>query len=102
SRRFDAEAQIEDLRTWRVFEGRSGIAQALRPAGTFDFTPTRNWDLRVTAAYSNNRSFHVYDAINDSVSISNQRSLDHLFHHESENGVVRYPIRFSAGFGHQD
>jgi hypothetical protein len=97
SDRLNLEGVAEDLRAWRTVGPRSGIAQALRPAGTIDFAPTRHWDFQASAAYSSTRGFHVYDAIQSGFSISYARPLHRTF--EDEGGVVhvQYPIRFSAG-----
>ena len=44
SNRWNAQAVVEDVRAWRVVTPRSGIAQAVRYAGTVSFTPTPSWD----------------------------------------------------------
>ena len=101
SRRFSAEGLVEDLRAWRVFSGRSGIAQALIPAGTFDFTPNHNWSLHASGSYSNNRSFHPYDQIEDSVYATYTRPFRRTLNDKLGDVHVEYPIRFSAGFQQQ-
>lgn len=101
SPRFSAEGLVEDLRTWRVVGSKSGVAQALRPAGTFDFNPTPNWDVHVSGTYFNTRSFHVYDAIDDGISVSYVRALRHSMNSDTGEVTVKYPIRFSAGFQQQ-
>ncbi len=93
----ELKAVVEDLRAWRVVGTNSGIAQELRPAGNVDFKPKRNWDLHLSTAYSSNRSFHVYDAVQNSVSLSYARPFRRKFNDESEEVVLQYPIRFSAG-----
>lgn len=102
SNRLNIEALAEDLRTWRIFGPRSGIAQALRPAGTFTFSPTRRWTIQANASYSDNRSFHAYDAVQGGFSISYVRALHRSFNAESGKVSVQYPIRFSAGIQQQD
>ena len=96
--RLKVRALAEDLRAWRVVGTNSGIAQNLRPAGTVDFTPKPNWDLQVSTAYSSNRSFHSYDAIQNGFSISYARPFRRKFNDDSGTVVLQYPIRFSAGF----
>ncbi len=98
SQRFSVEGLAEDLRAWRVFEGRSGIAQALVPAGTVEFAPTRNWALHASGSYSSNRSYHAYNAIQDGFSVSYTRPFHRTLSDESGDVNVQYPIRFSAGF----
>jgi hypothetical protein len=91
------EAVAEDLRAWRTVGARSGIAQALRPAGTIAFYPTRHWAFQASAAYSNTRGFHVYDAIENGFAISYVAPLHRTFDDELGEVHLQYPIRFSAG-----
>ena len=95
--RLNVKAVAEDLRAWRVVGTNSGIAQNLRPAGTVDFAPNRNWDVQVSTAYSSTRSFHAYDAIQNGFSISYARPFRRKFNDDSGTVVLQYPIRFSAG-----
>ena len=87
----------EDLRSWRVVGANSGIAQNLRPAGTVDFSPKRNWEIQVSSAYSSTRSFHVYDAIQNGASVSYAMPFQRKFSDDSGSLTLKYPIRFSAG-----
>ena len=100
--RLDVNAVIEDLRAWRVVGTRSGIAQNLRPAGTIDFTPRRNWDVQASAAYSSTRSFHAYDAIQSGFSVSYAMPFRRRFNDESGEVMLKYPIRFAAGMQTED
>ena len=43
SQRLNFRVLAEDLRAWRVELSDWAIAQALRPAGSVEFSPTRNW-----------------------------------------------------------
>jgi predicted Zn-dependent protease len=97
SDRLNVRAMVEDLRSWRVVGPNSGIAQNLRPAGTVDFIPKRNWEIQVTSSYSSTRSFHIYDAIQNGFAISYEKPLQHRFSDESGPVLLKYPIRFSAG-----
>jgi tetratricopeptide (TPR) repeat protein len=97
SDRLNLNALAEDLRAWRIFGNRWGIAQDLRPAGSVDFIPKRNWDVKFSSAYSSTRGFHVYDATQNGFSVSYARAFRHVFHDQSEPVPVQYPIRFSAG-----
>jgi hypothetical protein len=97
SERLNFRVVAEDLRAWEVQENKYAIAQALRPAGSVQFNPTRNWSLQATGAYSRNMGFHAYDAIQSGFSVSYQMSIRHGFKNESGQVDVRYPIRFSAG-----
>ncbi len=95
--RVRVRAVAEDLRAWRVFDGHSGIAQAVRPAGTVDFAPAKNWNVRAAAAYSRTQGFHVYDAIQGGISASYAVPYHRGFKDESGEVALQYPIRFSAG-----
>jgi len=94
-------AVVEDLRAWRTVGTDSGIAQVLRPAGSVEFSPKRNWEIQATSAYSSTRGFHIYDAIQNGISISYAKPFHRKFHDESGPVDLKYPIRFSAGIQQQ-
>jgi tetratricopeptide (TPR) repeat protein len=98
SDRWNVRAMVEDLRAWRVFITRGGIAQDLRPAASVDFAPKHNWDFQFSSAYSSTRGFHVYDAIQNGFSISYSRPFHRLLREPGGTVPVQYPIRFSAGW----
>lgn len=93
----DVKALMEDLRAWRTVAPRSGLAQAIRPAGSVQWNATRKWSLQASGAYSNNRSFHVYDAVQSSFAVSYGMPFHREFKDETGDVVLQYPIRFSAG-----
>ena len=97
SERLDVRAVAEDVRTWRIVGSRYGIAQALRPAGQVDFSPTRNWRVEATAAYNNTRGFHVYDAVQSGFAVSYAMPFRRGYQDENGEVPLQYPIRFSAG-----
>ncbi len=96
-----AEALVEDLRAWRTvpFFGRtsSAISQALRPAGTIDFSPARNWDIQANSSFESTRGFHVYDMTQNGVSVSYTRPFGRTFNEETGEVHLEYPIRFALG-----
>ncbi len=97
SDRLSFRAIGEYLRAWRV-EGREyGIAQAFRPAGSVEFSPTRNWTVEASAAYSRNMGFHAYDAVQSGFSVSYAMPVGRKFEENGHALKLRYPIRFSAG-----
>lgn len=102
SERLNVRAAIEDLRAWRVVGANSGNAQNLRPAGTVDFSPRPNWNLRASTAYSSTRSFHVYDATQNGFSVSYAMPFHRKFNDDSREVTLQYPIRFSAGLQEED
>ena len=87
----------EDLRTWRVQGSASAIAQALRPAGSVEFAPTRNWSVQASVAYSRNMGFHMYDAVQSGFAVSYAMPVHRGFKDERGEVELQYPIRFSAG-----
>ncbi len=106
SSHLNIEGIAEDWRAWRVvpfvvtpgsFIVHSGIAQAIRPAGTVNYSPARNWQIQFSTAYENTRSFHVYDMTQNGFSLSYTRPLGRSMNEELGTVHVRYPIRFSAG-----
>jgi tetratricopeptide (TPR) repeat protein len=104
-RQFGSRTQVkgivEDLRAWRTFQGRSGIAQVLRPAGTFNFRVNPRWSVQAGGAWSSNRSFHVYDAVQSNLSVSYAMPFHREFRDKTGDVVLQYPIRFSAGVQQQ-
>ena len=101
SERLNFRVLAEDLRAWRVEETNWAIAQALRPAGSIQFSPTRNWSLQASAAYSRNMGFHVYDAVQTGFSVSYAMPIHHGFKDQGGQVELKYPIRFSAGMAEQ-
>ena len=97
SDRLNVRAVVEDLRAWRVVGANSGIAQNLRPAGSIDFIPKRNWDIQASTAFSSTRGFHVYDATQNGISLSYAMQLHREFNDGAGGVRVKYPIRFSGG-----
>jgi tetratricopeptide (TPR) repeat protein len=97
SSRLNVSALAEYMRAWRIFGSRWAIAQDLRPAGTIDFIPRRNWDVQFSTAYSSTRGFHIYDATQNGFSVSYARPFRHIFRDSSGPLTLQYPIRFSAG-----
>jgi tetratricopeptide (TPR) repeat protein len=87
----------EDLRAWRVQGYTYAIAQALRPAGSIQVAPTRNWSLQASVAYSRNMGAHVYDAVQSGFAISYAMPVHRSFKEASREVELKYPIRFSAG-----
>jgi hypothetical protein len=87
----------EYLRAWRVELQNYAVAQALRPALSTEFSPTRNWSVQASAAYSRNMGFHAYDAVQSGFSVSYAMPIRRMFHDNGNTIPLQYPIRFSAG-----
>ena len=97
SSRLNFTVVAEDLRAWRIQGPTYAIAQALRPAGSIQFAPTRNWSVQASAAYSRNMGAHVYDAIQSGFAVSYAMPVHRAFKDEGKEVKLQYPIRFSAG-----
>ena len=95
-------AVAEDVRSWRVESGFYAIAQALRPAGSVEYAPTRNWSMQANFAYSRNMGFHDYDAVQSGFSVSYAKPIGRMFRDETGEVNLRYPIRFTVGLQQQD
>lgn len=98
----DVRAVAEDVRSWRVDGNRFAIAQALRPVGSVQFSPTHNWSVDATVAYSRNMGFHAYDAVQSGFSVSYAMPFRRIFKDEGNSVELRYPIRFSAGMQQEE
>lgn len=102
SPKFDLTVVAEDLRAWRVEGAAWANAQALRPAGTLQFFPTRNWAFQASVAYSRNMAFHAYDAVQSGFAVSYAIPIHRTYTGEGQNVRLTYPIRFSAGMQQED
>jgi hypothetical protein len=101
SERLNIRAIAEDVRAWRTVGANSGIAQNLRPAGSIDFSPKRNWEIQASSAYSSTRGFHIYDSTQNSVAVSYAKPFRRRFSDDPGPIDLKYPIRFSAGIQQQ-
>jgi len=99
---FTVRAIAEDLRAWRVEGNNYAIAQALRPKASVEYTPTRNWRVEGSIAYSRNMGFHVYDAVQSGFAISYAMPVSRQFDDGSGRIMLRYPIRFTLGVQQED
>jgi tetratricopeptide (TPR) repeat protein len=97
SERLSFRVLAEDLRAWRVEENDWAISQALRPAGSVQYSPTRNWSIQASAAYSRNMGFHAYDAVQSGFAVSYAMPFHHEYKDSTGEVELQYPIRFSAG-----
>jgi tetratricopeptide (TPR) repeat protein len=97
SEKFNFRVLGEDIRAWRVVDNRWAIAQAIRPAVSIVYSPTRNWTVQGSAAYSRGMGFHAYDNVQSGFSVSYAKAITRSFKDGSDEVPLRYPIRFSAG-----
>jgi tetratricopeptide (TPR) repeat protein len=101
SDRLRIRAVGEYLRSWRVELSQYAVGQAVRPAGSVEYSPTRNWTVQANAAYSRNMGFHAYDAVQSGFSVSYAMPIHRSFEDNGHEVPVSYPIRFSAGIQQQ-
>jgi tetratricopeptide (TPR) repeat protein len=102
SEKLDLSVIAEDLRAWRVEGPAFAIAQALRPAGRVLYSPTRNWSVQASVAYSRNMAFHAYDAVQSGFSVGYAIPFHRTYRGEGQNVEITYPIRFAAGLQQED
>ena len=94
---FNFRVIAEDLRAWRVEGSRFATAQAVRPAASVEYSPTRNWRLEGSVAYSRNPGFHAYDAVQSGFAVSYAMPVTRGFKDGGDQVMLRYPIRFTLG-----
>jgi len=106
----NVEGMAEYIRSWRIvpfvtkpgsFAIYSGTAQALRPAGTIEYSPNRNWSFRLTGAYEDTRNLHLYDMTQNSFAVSYMRPFGRTFNEDSGQVHIKYPVRISVGVEEQ-
>ena len=100
--RLKVRGVAEDLRSWRVESNRYAPAQALRPAASVEYLPSRNWSIQGSFAYSRNMGFHAYDAVNSGFSVSYGKSIRRSFNEDGNEINLRYPIRLTVGMKQED
>ena len=106
ARHLSIEAIAEYLRSWRIVPyvtrnsgivTYSGIAQALRPAATINFSPARHWNVQISGAYEDTRTIHLYDMTENGFSVSYTRPFSRTFNEKTGKVHLKYPIRFAGG-----
>ena len=103
---FDRKASVtvlgEYIRAWRVRDQEFAIAQAMRPAVKFSFTPNPRWAFEGMFAYNRGEGFHAYDNTQSEFLISYQKPLHRNVEDGGESIPVGYPLRFSVGIQQQN
>ncbi|MGC2109124.1 MAG: tetratricopeptide repeat protein [Candidatus Korobacteraceae bacterium] len=87
----------EYIRSWRVQDTLQATAQALRPAGTFQYTPNKTWIVDGTVAYTKGESFNEYDNVFGSFFITYIKPMHRSISDSAGQFEVVYPMRFSVG-----
>jgi tetratricopeptide (TPR) repeat protein len=91
----------EYLRSWRVQDTQSALAQAMRPAFNFEYLASPHWAVRAFGIWSRGEGFHAYDNVQNQVLVSYVRSLEQPIHDGLGDVPVRYPLRISFGLQQQ-
>ena len=91
----------EYLRSWRVFDSRWGIAQALRPAARFEYRANSRWSVQGAFSWSRGEGFHDYDNAASEFLVSYVRPVHRRFNDGTGNMSIEYPFGISVGVQQQ-
>lgn len=87
----------EYIRAWRVQDAAFAIAQAMRPAASFEYRANRHWTVDGQVAFDRGEGFHAYDNIQSGFFISYDKTLRRSVAGVTGDVPVEYPLRFSVG-----
>lgn len=87
----------EYIRSWRVQDFSFFLAQAMRPAGQFEYFVNDRWSVEGNFSYSRGMSLHNYDNVQNSLLINYVRSFRRGMNDGNGEIPVAYPVRFSFG-----
>ncbi len=87
----------EYIRSWRVQDSLQATAQAIRPAGTIQYTPNNSWSVDGQFAWTRGEAFQEYDNVYSSFFITYIRPFHRTYSGDAGNFKVTYPLRFSVG-----
>ena len=91
----------EYIRSWRVEDLNFAAAQALRPAGSFEFRPAQRWSLEGQVAYARGEGFNSYDNVQAGFYISYSKPVRRNMNDGTGEIPIEYPLRFSVGIEQQ-
>jgi tetratricopeptide (TPR) repeat protein len=87
----------EYIRSWRVQDTSWVFAQAMRPAISLQYQPTRRWLVDADFAFTRGQGFHAYDNMHSGFFISYTKPLRKSIADGSGSVPVEYPLQFSVG-----
>ncbi len=87
----------EYIRSWRAQDFSYFLAQAMRPAGQFEYDVNDRWNVTGNFSFSRGMGLHDYDNVQNSLLINYQRPLRRHMNDGSGEIPVEYPLRFSFG-----
>jgi tetratricopeptide (TPR) repeat protein len=96
--KFTVTALGEYIRSYRVQDSLSAIAQALRPGGTVEYRPARAWSVNGEFAYTRGEILQDYNNYFIAGFVSYERPLRRIITDSAGSFPVDYPLRFSFGF----
>jgi tetratricopeptide (TPR) repeat protein len=87
----------EYIRSWRAQDFAFYLAQAVRPAGQFEYDINDRWSVEGNFTFSRGMGFHNYDNVQNSFLINYLRPFHRNMGDGSGQLPVEYPLRFSFG-----
>jgi tetratricopeptide (TPR) repeat protein len=87
----------EYIRSWRAQDFSYFIAQAMRPAGRFEYDINDRWSVEGAFAFSRGMGFHEYDNVQNSFLINYIRPFRRSIDDNGGKIPVDYPLRISFG-----
>jgi hypothetical protein len=97
--RFNVLADYD--RAWKVQDNNWAIAQAIRPAASFEYHKSQQWSFEGSFALSRGEGFHTYDNAQTGFLVSYMKPLHGALREGGQEVPVAYPLRFSFGIEQQ-
>jgi tetratricopeptide (TPR) repeat protein len=88
-------------RAWKVQDNNWAIAQAIRPAASFEYHKSPQWSFEGSFALSRGEGFHTYDNAQSGFLVSYMKPLHGALREGGQEVPVAYPLRFSFGIQQQ-
>jgi tetratricopeptide (TPR) repeat protein len=89
------------VRSFRVQDLNSAVAQALIPGARVEFKPTDHWAISGNFDLTRGEGFHLYDNVQSGFVISYLRPLRRSLRDGSGGITVEYPLKISVGLQQQ-
>jgi hypothetical protein len=99
---FKLTAVGEYIRGWRVQDTSWVFAQAMRPAISLQYQPTRRWTVDADFAFTRGQGFHAYDNMHSGFFISYVKPLHRSMADGNGSVPVEYPLQFSIGLQQEE
>ena len=89
------------VRSWKVQDSDFAIAQAIRPAATFEYKKSAQWSFQGAFTLSRGEGFHTYDNVQTGFLATYVKPLRRTLREGSQEVTVVNPVRFSFGIQQQ-